>query len=136
MFAHGNCRSGLVAVIGIVTYYKDFVESLYDQLGGNASITGKDGIVLVLSSFFLFSYVQMFYVVSVLIEFSALDLQLLATYPIPKRYFLHLSIRIFKLSALAPDVNYCLSNVTLIFNLELCRISAAISSWFLLFFDS
>lgn len=24
---------------GIVTYYKDFVESLYDQLGGNASIT-------------------------------------------------------------------------------------------------
>lgn len=90
MFGRGNCRSGLVAVIGIVTYYKDLVESLYHQLGGSVSVTGKDGIFFVLSSVFLFSYVHMACVVSVLIDFCVLDLQLLATYPIPKRYFLHL----------------------------------------------
>lgn len=27
-------------IAGIVTFYKDFVESLYEQLGGKASITG------------------------------------------------------------------------------------------------
>lgn len=31
-----------VVIAGIVTFYKDFVESLYELLGGSASVTGKE----------------------------------------------------------------------------------------------
>lgn len=33
--------------VGVVAFYKDFVESLYEFLGGNASVTGKTWLLLV-----------------------------------------------------------------------------------------
>jgi uncharacterized membrane protein YccF (DUF307 family) len=36
----------LIVTIGVVTFYKDFVESLYEFLEGNVSITGKTWLLL------------------------------------------------------------------------------------------
>lgn len=33
--------------VGVVTFYKEFVESLYEVLGGHASVTGKTWLLLV-----------------------------------------------------------------------------------------
>jgi hypothetical protein len=35
------CSDVYVRVAGIVGFYKDFVEALYENLGGQASVTGK-----------------------------------------------------------------------------------------------
>ena len=36
----------LIVTIGVVTFYKDFVESLYEFLEGHVSITGKTWLLL------------------------------------------------------------------------------------------
>jgi hypothetical protein len=41
--------------VGVVAFYKDFVESLYEFLGGNASVTGKTWLLLVHVNFPLLS---------------------------------------------------------------------------------
>lgn len=39
----GSNKVVVVVVIGVVSFYTDFLESLYEQMGETASITGKNG---------------------------------------------------------------------------------------------
>ncbi|KAF7804248.1 lipid droplet-associated hydrolase [Senna tora] len=56
---------------GVVTFYKDFIEFLYEQLGGSASITGKIGSMGDYSHYKNKSIIRLFYAYIALHSLSA-----------------------------------------------------------------
>lgn len=74
-----------MVVAGVISFYVDFIESLYELLGGTASITGKEHWLL--NRKFILKFIviweKYFYRFAVMPEFSIF--QLSSTYLMAKR---------------------------------------------------